>query len=606
MYLSCRKAKLRIAFLFLSTLFLLVSTLAISSEPPILRPQIGASDVVFMYSPGDPTLYDAYKGTVSGWGGRASSREAAALEAFKRRVEEAHKQSAAFCGSVDFLVDFGGFIDFKPDSFMDAVSRGLDGELLQVPWLWDHKHKDHPAYWFCTNNPDYQSYLRDQAERACLAPIDGLHIDDYSGSSACSDYNGGCFCPYCMKGFREWLRKNLTAAQLKEKGVDKIKEFDYGAFLKSKGIDSEKYRKEHWKCPLINEFQRFQNGQMKQRITEIFQHAEKLRGMPLLRSINSSADSPRTLIPAPIIDYFCGEVGHSAASMKAPLGPIFVFKTVEALNQRQTATASGQDWAWIKANEKPGLVRLWIAQTYAFGSVFMTPHHQWCYTKELGTHWWNGKTEDFAWLYRFVRENKNLFDGMETLADAALIYSKQNYAPIRDAAERMSAENIPYAIVLSGNEELPIPLSSERLRTFSYFIKGNQPLNDAQADAVKRSQSQVVAWKGAEELPDALRNQVKVEGSDKIRISLRADRKNARIVCHVLNQDYDPEKDSVIPADVKIILDKKLLAKIGNKKIESAKLYAPMRPTESIPVVSNGNIVSFAIKQAGLWTILEF
>jgi hypothetical protein len=34
------------------------------------RPQLKASDVVFMYAPRDPALYDAYAGTVVGWAGK--------------------------------------------------------------------------------------------------------------------------------------------------------------------------------------------------------------------------------------------------------------------------------------------------------------------------------------------------------------------------------------------------------------------------------------------------------------------------------------------------------------------------------------------------------
>ena len=179
-----------------------------------------------------------------------------------------------------------------------------------------------------------------------------------------------------MEGFGVYMRNRFPTDELEAMGIADVGTFDYGEFLKQEGITAETYKKSHLNCPLISVFQRFQNETMKERISAVYEYAERLRGRPLLRSINSSASAPRTLVPAALIDYFCGEVRHEAHAVEGPVEPVFVYKTVEALGLRQTATASGQDWAWINGNEKPGLVRLWIAQAYAFGSVFMVPHRQ--------------------------------------------------------------------------------------------------------------------------------------------------------------------------------------------------------------------------------------
>ncbi len=513
-----------------------------------------------------------------------------------------------YCASVDFLVDFRGYIESRPDTFMEAVCRDLEGNPLRVPWLWDHSYKGHPAYWFCTNNPDYQAYLRDQAARACLAPIDGLHIDDYSGTSACSAYNGGCFCEYCMKGFRDYLQKHFSSSQLKEKGIENIKTFDYGDFLKAKDITAEKYKKEHYSIPLIREFQKYQNERMIARITDIYEYAEKQRDKLLVRSINSSASSPRTLIPSPVIDYFCGEVHQHAASKAAPIEPVLIYKLVEALNRRQTATASGQDWAWIKANEKPGLVRTWIAQTYAFGSVFMVPHRQWCYTSELGTHWWHGKVEDFAWLYRFVRDNSTLFDHTSSLADTALIYSMENHSTIRKAAFQLAENNIPYAILIAGNDELPLRLQPGVVAAYKNLIIGDQPLPDNQDDVLKQSNATIYPYKNIKSLPNTIRNQVKVEGSKKIRVSLRyySKQKDGAIICHLLNQNYQAGNDKITPADVEISIDKALLDKAGNKSdLKSANVLMPKRERFETEVSKNGNKISFIVENLGLWAVVE-
>ncbi|MFN3421859.1 MAG: hypothetical protein ACK40X_09075, partial [Armatimonadota bacterium] len=75
------------------------------------RPRLNASDVVFMYVPRNEALYDAYAGTVVGWAGRARSRNQQDVQRFRQRVEEAQKRGLRYCGSVDFIVDFAGFIE---------------------------------------------------------------------------------------------------------------------------------------------------------------------------------------------------------------------------------------------------------------------------------------------------------------------------------------------------------------------------------------------------------------------------------------------------------------------------------------------------------------
>ena len=591
---------------------------AISEEATTARPFIRASDVVFMYPAEDSSQYDAYSGTVVGWAGRPRTRKVQDVEAFQKRVEEAHKRGYKFlsqfpisdknkmryCASNDFLVDFRGFIDFRPDTFMDATCRDLDDNPIRVPWLWDHEYKGHLAYWWCTNNPDYQKFLRDQTERGCMAPVDGLHIDDYSGTSACSAYNGGCFCRYCMEGFREYLRQQFSQEQLREMGIERIDEFDYREFLKAKGITAEQFKKERHACPLGDVFQDFQNSRMKQRVQEIFEYAEQLRGKLLLRSVNSSASSPRALLPSPLIDFFCGEVPHHAESTQAPVEPVFVFRLVEALKRRQTATAAGHDWAWIKANEKPGLVRTWIAQTYAFGSVFMVPHRQWCYTAELGTHWWHGRPEDFAYIYRFVREHASLLDGHVSLANTALIYNDANFSEIRDAALKLTEANIPYSILVADDGKL----TAETVAPYEYIIAGPSPLSDEQEELLAKSQAKVMQWKGLSELPGAIKNHLTIEGSNRVRVSIRynPDDSDAPIVCHLLNQNYELEKDDVHSVDVQVAFNKDLVGKaMSDHDIGIAVIHTPNRAPVQLPIVKTDDTISFEVKNLGLWVIVE-
>ncbi|GIV15395.1 MAG: hypothetical protein KatS3mg022_0830 [Armatimonadota bacterium] len=540
------------------------------------RPRIEASDVVFMYAP-EPRQYDLYSGTVTGWGGRARSREGHALEQFLAQVDEAKRRKMRYCASVDFLVDFGGFIDFCPDRFMDSVCRDLNGKPLTVPWLHDHSHKGHPAYWFCSNSSDYRAYLMDQTERACLASVDGLHIDDYRGTSACAAWNGGCFCEHCLKGFREYLRR---AGKLSASEAEK---FNYRDYLLQQGITADRYRQNPWTVPLGAEFQRFQREAMMTLVQQVYEKAERIRRKALLRSVNSSASSPEALLVEPLVDYFCGEVDHHAASGKVSVEPLFVYRLVEAFNKRQTATASGWDWAWIAANEKPGMVRTWVVQAYAFGSVFMVPHNQWCYTPEKGTHWWHGKPEDFAYLYRFVREHRDLFDGYLPLTNTLLEVDEQRFEAAKRLALAMLEASVPFAVLYRTPDGRAHTAGNARASSYR-VLSAEQSLSNL----LEETQSQL---------------RVESAGSFVASLRRRLQRGGYPLVIHLLNRGYRVEADGIAPADVKVRLGGMLLRRLGISPHE-ATVFSPEGKAITVTLQKTKEDVSVEVQSAGLWTVV--
>jgi len=298
-------------------------------------------------------------------------------------------------------------------------------------------------------------------------------------------------------------------------------------------------------------------------------------------------------------------MGHHASTAQAPVEPAFVFRLVEGLGKRQAATAAGHDWAWIAANEKPGLVRTWIAQAYAFGSAFMVPHRQWCYTPEKGTHWWEGKTEDFAFVYRFVRENANLFDGYRTLANLSLVYTHANFSEIRSAALELIKANIPFSILVA-EPTLGIKVTPKDISACEFLLTGKQPLPPEFEQSVKSAKVSVVQWQGVEKLPESAFRQVRVSG-EKVRVALRykPDDLKAPVVCHLLNQDYDLQKDDVRPKEVAVSVNLLLLVKALKDMPKRAILRTPAGLPKEIPLQLNGDWLTFTVPELGFWAVVE-
>jgi hypothetical protein len=375
-------------------------------------------------------------------------------------------------------------------------------------------------------------------------------------------------------------------------GIERIDEFDLKAFLKSKGVTAEQWRKQRSRLPFGELFQQFQTEQMLQVVREVFEYAESLRGKPLLRSVNSSASTPEALVVAPLVDFFCGEMDHHASTAQVPVEPAFVFRLVEGLGKRQTATAAG-------------LVRTWIAQDYAFGSALIVPHRQWCYTPEKGTHWWEGKTEDFAFVYRFVRENANLFDGYRTLANLSLVYTHANFSEIRSAALELLKANIPFSILVA-EPTLGVKVTPKDISAYEFLLTGKQPLPPDFERLVKSAKVSVVQWQGIEKLPESAFRQVRVSG-EKVRVSLRykPDDPKAPVVCHLLNQDYDLQSDDVQPKEVIVSVSRLLLSKALRGTPKRAILRTPTTPPREISICLNGDWLKFTVPELGFWALVE-
>ncbi len=567
------------------------------------------SEVVFM-GPKEVDIYRAYNATMVSWGGFAHLRDAKGAERLEARVKAAHELGLRYSVGLAFRTAFADMIEFDP-KFEESVTGDLDGQPILVPWLWDHQHKGHPAYWFCTNSPGYRAYLKDQTRRAVTGAPDGLHIDDYAGTSGCP---GGCFCRHCLDGFTAWLKAHAKPDELKAAGVESLDGFDYAAFLKGRGATAEDVRKKRWQLPLNALYETFQLQASRDFVAEIRRYAEELRGGPLLMSVNSSGGSAQSLVIAPVIDYFCGEVGHQAAREKVPAEPVFVAKMADALGKGLACTASGQDWAFVDEQKRPGLVRTWIAQLYAFGHGLMAPHRQWAYTATKGTHWYQSQPSDFAHLYRFVREHADLFDGYRPVARVALVYSNRAFRGWRrgaiDAAGWLAERSVPFELALAGDDWLDAQLTAEQLARYDAVVVPEPNwLSGAQAEALKTVEARVVTWpeKPTPETIAACDQRLRelaapvTISADQVAVVLRQ-KPDAPLVCHLLNRDYRGSSDEVEPKrDVVVTIPAALLA---GRRVTRATARAPGAEAKPLPVETTADGLRFVLPELGLWTVV--
>lgn len=579
------------------------------------------ADVVFMGG-ADQTAYQAYGTTVVDWGGHAWGDSGRALAEFRGRVKLAQDLGIQYNAGIGMLTEFAGMIKSCPE-YERAVCRNIEGEPLMVPWLWDQKVDGQTGknFWFCSNSPLYQKYLRDLAARAIAGEPDGFHIDDFGGTTG-TQWSGGCFCESCMPLFAEYLKRNVAVETLVACGIESLDGFHYGKFLTRKGVkDTEDYVRRHGSLPLDAEFRTFQAKAAGDVVRGIQDYAAKLRGKPLARSVNGSPPGLQALVVRPHTDHYSCEVGmgapgaewSGAAVQQLTASAGFVYKCGDMSGRGIAGTADGHSWAYVNEKKAVNLCRYWIAEAYAFGHCFMAPgRSQWCYTKEKGTHWYQAKPEDYADLYQFVRKNAALFDDLEGVASTGLVFDHQAWRKgkqeVRSAAIALLENNgVPFALLAAGDELLDLRLQAADLAKFRSILvlPGTRLDADQQKILDALPPDRRMEWKGSATLA-ALEPSLGIEGAANVWALPRrkpGDPK-APLVVQLLNRNYDFATDRTAPQkDLGLHLRSALL---GGTKPGKCTVYAPGGAAVPLPVEPVADGVRVKIPELMLWSVLRF
>ena len=351
-------------------------------------------------------------------------------------------------------------------------------------------------------------------------------------------------------------------------------------------------------------------------VAEYRKRAEQLRGGPLALCVNSNITDPHALMIAPQLTFFCCEVGHDAAARKVPLAPVYAYKLADGVGRPVASTASGQDWAYVAEQKLPGLVRTWIAMGYAFGHHFMAPHRQWCYTEKKGTHWYTGPAEEYAWMYQFARQNARLLDRYEAVAPVAVVYDnaarRRGQADVRPICTALAGKNIPFTVIVAGDDWLDYRLDATKLAGFkAVILAGPLAGDEAQRKLLNqvRAAGRLVTWPDAKRLEQLVPAPLLVEGPGDMLVVPRAIPGEPRgypaapVVVHLLNRGYDGSKNATVPQEnVTLRLRHDLF---GGRKFAKAVLHAPKTEPRALEISGDGQYTIVKVPQLVLWAIVE-
>ena len=412
-----------------------------------------------------------------------------------------------------------------------------------------------------------------------------------------------CFCDRCLEGFRGYL-KSLPEEELRSLGIPDPQGLNYRELVQSwLDQDSTKGRKptQH---PLWPQWTIYQCRAAAAFMQELRETAQQTAGRPVPVGANAGLLWPRHLADYRALDLFSAETDHHAGQRQFSDHPLFAYRLADSVQRPYASTASGGDWAFIKEHNLPGLVRGWIALSYAAGHAFMAPHRQWCHTPEKGTHWYEGPASAFAPLYRFVREHAAVFDRHESYADIAIVLPHRSFAQRPDRwfelCQQMATRNVSYRLLLGGDEIVDHPLSGEELRgAGALLIPNREDLSGKDRGTLDQCLAREKAPKvfaTASEALAALTPAVRVSDNSTVRALPRLASGSAAI--HLLNLRYDPARDEVTKLrQVVVRFDH---GKLGLSEHVTCSMLQPERPSQTLAVAQD----QVAVPELGLWSIL--
>ena len=586
---------------------------------------------VLITRPCSMDVYRRYRATALGWGflPEPDRRGLPPDEEMMRDVDEAHRCGVKFQGRVELDADWMGMIDFE-SNFMESTVRDLNDKPA-ITW-WAHRYKGHPPYFFCTNSPAYRHYLMYQLRRVMQAGADWLMIDSAIPTIASLNARyGGCFCQHCMSGFRDFLRANLSAADLASREIAELESFDYREYLLARGYTDERYRAEILAfppvIPLAGEYFDFQWKEVNALFRAFKRYAQEF-GDDVPMSSNSPFYWAEFMYAVDAHDFYTNEMKYLPPEAEIlPTDPVYTFKLADALDRLLAITGVPRAFEPCRLNDRPRHIRLWIAQAYAHGHVFMAPDKMWT-LRFAGEpdRWYHSKPGDYEPIYHFIRDYPGLFDGYKSFATIALIFSNQavrqylgdrlsaghlggqnRSAPRTDLAEAcfaLSRANLPFCIIVAGDDWVEDRLLETDLSPYRAVLRFEPSFLSAEQEAKLRTAGErLINWSGADDLLDRLERDIHVGGAENINVQLRhkPGRADAPVIVHLLNSNYEHETDRFKPVrDIEVAITKAAL----DRSFSRATMYAPGIEPYPIDCRVNESRTVVTVPDLDMWAII--
>ena len=389
--------------------------------------------------------------------------------------------------------------------------------------------------------------------------------------------------------------------------------------------DKADYAKRHGSLPLDAEFRTFQAKSAGEVVRGLQEHAAKLRGKPLARSVNGSPPGLQAFVVRPHMDHYSCEIGMGAPgsewsgvpTKKLTSSAAFVYKCTDMAGRGIAGTADGHSWAYVNEKNAIHLCRYWIGESYAFGHCFMAPsRHQWCYTKEKGTHWYQAKPRTTRIsINSCARTPRSSMATRPWQVSACCLTTRPGGRESRMRAlpppRCWRRTRFRFALVAAGDELLDLRLDLAKLAKFRKLVIPTGAKLDPEQQKVLEQvpPDKRIEWKDCCLAACRLEPALAVDGTTGV---WALPRRNPRLpklplVVHLLNRNYDFAADRTAPQQ-NLTLAPPLVAWAARNSRTNAPSLRPGCEPASLVVDTVERVTGAATKipELKLWSVLRF
>jgi hypothetical protein len=157
---------------------------------------------------------------------------------------------------------------------VELLERNADGTPIITP---DEDAAPYKVYYGCLANPQWRAVLKAWVRRAINMGVDGFVINYF--------YRLNCLCPYCRRGFKDYLRERYTPAELRRQfGIEKLETHEFAEVVSR--------HDQRTSTPLRLEMHRFSDISNKKGFDDVFiAYGRSLKpDLILAQWLHSSAD----------------------------------------------------------------------------------------------------------------------------------------------------------------------------------------------------------------------------------------------------------------------------------------------------------------------------
>ncbi len=514
------------------------------------------------------------------------------------RIEWGYNKEPAYAKALRELAPWvGGAVSGMPPSpVKEGFARDFDGKIVAAPWA-----QSFDGRWLTSTHPETQADYRDRITKLVELGVDSIQHDDPQMQAYAALYQGGDFNDSTVQGFPQWLATRANPAQVAAAGLVGFTG-DYRQWLRDKqGVkDADDYRARWRKLPSSVLWLDFVRSTVLDHMLRVRQIASQLRGKPVPLSMNLSvlyeplASNPFFFL-APAVDYAMPETHIDNYAQMAS----------------QAATARSLGLGFVPSL-RPGTRaenRVAIATLYALGGQPIVPWDVYVGNDERGqVKRFFGTVDDYGDLYRFVKAQAPLFDGLESAPLVGLMVPvEQGRADrIKALVARLVQRGIPFSFVLVGrNGPASYRAEAARLQSVDLVVTTNPDADYPAADLKALTDSGVrrlAVEQLSDDALDLMRPFIAAPGAEQLRIVPRASPSGPdRLVLHVV----DASRGDALQADAgcrrRIGIRR---ASLGGRQVTHVEWRSPIAGTR-LRDSDLGGDVFVSIEGCPVWGLLE-